>query len=350
MNLTQKGTTLSRMESMSSDYQPKILQKNMKNNVLKILCWIGAVTWMVAACSDDKEEPKPARQEVVIEGEILTLGSDKTAQWKGGEEVGIYMVKAGTNEIVDNYANVKHIAEIRDNKLYFVPADKVPMYFPEDGSAVSFRAYYPYFEGVKTRTWVEKKEKHSALLILDGSLSIPCVTKENTAVNSVQTVKLKLTPILGALTFEMETSAAISSVNMQMNGVYTKAEFNFLTGELVPATIGQLPVQSNLYTQGSRTVIKAGSLVIPSAINDNANLEISLKDNQNQVVAQGTVSLNEMLETKENEEIKENTLYNVAIQVTENGEIKTQLKGTSPLLILNWTEDKEEEEGTAKPE
>ena len=120
----------------------------MKNNVLKILFWIGAAACTVAACSDDKEEPKPARQEVVLEGEILTLGSDKTAQWKGGEEVGIYMLKAGTTEIVDNYANVKHIAEIRDNKLYFVPADKVPMYFPEDGSEVSIRAYYPYLEGV----------------------------------------------------------------------------------------------------------------------------------------------------------------------------------------------------------
>ena len=79
-------------------------------------------------------------------------------------------------------------------------------------------------------------------------------------------------------------------------------------------------------------------------------MEITLKDNQDQVVAQGTVSLNEMLETQENGEMKENTQYNVAVQVTENGEIKTQLKGTSPLLILNWTEDQEEEEGTARPE
>lgn len=328
----------------------------MKNNVLKILCWIGAVTWMVAACSDDKEEPKPARQEVVIEGEILTLGSDKTAQWKGGEEVGIYMVKAGTNEIVDNYANVKHIAEIRDNKLYFVPADKVPMYFPEDGTAVTIRAYYPYFEGVKTRTskWVEVINIHHARIsILEGAVSIttsPCATE--TIITAGQMASLTLEPMLGAVSMEIQVEKMVETANVKMNNVYTDAIYNFLSGELKPSTLGELPFEVNIGSQSSssHSTIKASSLVIPAAVNKEANVEISLKDNQDQVVAQGTVQLNDMLETQENGEMKENTLYNVAIQVTENGEIKTQLKGTSPLLILNWTEDKEEEEGTAKPE
>ena len=330
----------------------------MKNNVLKILFWIGAAACTVAACSDDKEEPKPARQEVVLEGEILTLGSDKTAQWKGGEEVGIYMLKAGTTEIVDNYANVKHIAEIRDNKLYFVPADKVPMYFPEDGSEVSIRAYYPYLEGVKTRTsgWVESAmNNHARIHLVEGTLTVstcPSATKEGAIIKAGERASVTLTPMLGAVSVEIQAASQVTAANVKMNNVYTDASYNFLTGELKPSTLGELPFEVNMGSQSSssHSTIKASSLVIPAAVNKEANVEITLKDNQDQVVAQGTVSLNEMLETQENGEMKENTQYNVAVQVTENGEIKTQLKGTSPLLILNWTEDQEEEEGTARPE
>lgn len=158
--------------------------------------------------------------------------------------------------------------------------------------------------------------------------------------------------MLGAVSVEIQAASQVTAANVKMNNVYTDASYNFLTGELKPSTLGELPFEVNMGSQSSssHSTIKASSLVIPAAVNKEANVEITLKDNQDQVVAQGTVSLNEMLETQENGEMKENTQYNVAVQVTENGEIKTQLKGTSPLLILNWTEDQEEEEGTARPE
>ncbi|HBG58689.1 fimbrillin family protein [Proteiniphilum sp. UBA1028] len=69
------------------------------------------------------------------------------SQWIAGDAVGIYMLSTGTVSVV-NYTNVPYKAESSATVTAF-KADIEPIYYPENGSAVDFMAYYPYLATIE---------------------------------------------------------------------------------------------------------------------------------------------------------------------------------------------------------
>jgi hypothetical protein len=63
-------------------------------------------------------------------------------QWIAGDAVGIYMLATGTATVV-NHTNVPYNAESSATVTAF-KADSEAIYYPENGAAVDFLAYYPY--------------------------------------------------------------------------------------------------------------------------------------------------------------------------------------------------------------
>lgn len=120
---------------------------------------IGCMLLGFQSCSDDKTEGESNPQPVILKAEVYTAGNETGTVWNSGQSLGVYMLKNGTREIAGEHANLKFLADNRGSTGYLVPADNVPVYYPEDGTKVDFRVYYPYDEKIKpaARTCIRPK-------------------------------------------------------------------------------------------------------------------------------------------------------------------------------------------------
>lgn len=113
--------------------------KRIINNVF--LC---SVLSAVIATSCTNNEITPAagdRVAVRISGGVDTRAVNN--EWNANDLIGIAMLKEGTDEVVAPYRNAAYTTA--DGSQNFAPdtPDQI-MYFPVDGSKVTFKSYYPY--------------------------------------------------------------------------------------------------------------------------------------------------------------------------------------------------------------
>ncbi|MFA7583910.1 MAG: fimbrillin family protein, partial [Proteiniphilum sp.] len=100
----------------------------------------------LASCSDhDNTKSSDAQGEITFISGLntpVTRISLDGNQWIAGDAVGIYMLATATATVV-NHTNVPYKAESSATVTAF-KADSEPIYYPENGAAVDFMAYYPY--------------------------------------------------------------------------------------------------------------------------------------------------------------------------------------------------------------
>lgn len=113
--------------------------KRIINNVF--LC---SVLSAVIATSCTNNEITPAagdRVAVRISGGVDTRAVNN--EWNANDVIGIAMLKEGTDEVIAPYRNAAYTTA--DGSQDFAPAtpDQI-MYFPVDGSKVTFKSYYPH--------------------------------------------------------------------------------------------------------------------------------------------------------------------------------------------------------------
>jgi hypothetical protein len=123
-----------------------------------------AAAVVVAAMSSCSAEEKPTtenRVAVRFDANISAeVSSDKTngaktravdAQWSDGDQIGIYMVKAGQPLTPENIAEeVEDVIYATDGTGAFVPSEgETTIYYPIEGS-VDFVAYYPHGNALYT--------------------------------------------------------------------------------------------------------------------------------------------------------------------------------------------------------
>lgn len=114
------------------------------NKVLGIV----AVVCLLAGCGNDNEVTTPetdARVALQVSSgiDVKTRAHDDT--WDANDAIGIYMLNTEVATVAENAANRKYTTEAADNRGIFTPAaaDQT-IYFPVDGTARDFIAYYPY--------------------------------------------------------------------------------------------------------------------------------------------------------------------------------------------------------------
>lgn len=100
----------------------------------------------LASCSDhDNTKGGDAQREITFISGLNTPATRISLdgnQWIAGDAVGIYMLATGTATVV-NHTNVPYNAESSATVTAF-KADSEAIYYPENGAAVDFMAYYPY--------------------------------------------------------------------------------------------------------------------------------------------------------------------------------------------------------------
>lgn len=324
--------------------------KTRKKILASLLLYLSAAAFTACSSEDGKEEAA-VRQPIVLNGEVFSIDSKVGTVWSGGQAVGVYMLKSGTAEVVDNYANVKYLADNRGATGYLVPADNEPMYLPADGSQVDIRAYYPYDPNAgkatsraadiyTTEVVIDEKTKPDDFLYSQNSKGL-----SNS--NTHTTVEIRSMLSLVKIDFECSLDGG-AGLRAHIKNIANRAVFNLIEGKFTNYSVETetpLPMTGTTTQNTNSVTFNMKAVILPGQINRETVLTITVNDDKGNILKEyNPVSLQDVLELKE-EQVEENTQYNVAAQLTEKDEIETQLTGTSAICILNWTGGNDSPEG-----
>lgn len=346
--------------------------KHMKKKWINYLLLLPALLLGTACSNDDGGGEGDNRIPVVLKAEVYTINSNVATVWSGGQRVGVFMLKKGTNEVMSEYSNKEHIADNRGATGYLVPADNIPMYYPDDGTEVEFRVYYPYDPDLETipatRTWKDFAKNNAVTQISVAPTASPIlIDKYATGGTITKTVHLgeaanvSMTPTLSEVKVDIHcTDANVKTLKATIQGMATKAKLDVITGKILNREVeSDLPMKTISTNEGDgSTTHSMSTVIIPGELEADATMQVTAQVTNSETGKTETkkydsVLVSQMLQINQekDEEVEQNTEYTIEAQLTENSStITTQLTGKKSIVVLKWTEDDDEEGGVARPE
>lgn len=196
--------------------------------------------------------------------------------WNANDEVGIYMMNAGSGIGAATAQNKKYIAQT-NGTLTAAPGNGI--YLPESGS-VDFIAYYPYttnVSGDKLAVNVSDQSNPAAidLIYSNGTTGVEATT--------ATTISLGFTHQLTKVTLNVKikdgTIETLNGLGVNMKGISTEGEFNLADGSLT-ATAGtnSKEVAMNVDAQGATAT--ATAIILPTAAStDQTSIDLTFNLN-----------------------------------------------------------------------
>lgn len=284
------------------------------------LLYMGALsTLALVSCTNNDDNSEWYGSEGIVFTSAIQSRVSGNA-WNANDEVGIYMMNAGSGIETATAQNKKYIAQTNGT---LTAASGNGIYLPESGS-VDFIAYYPYttsVSGNKIAVNVSDQSKPAAidLIYSNGTKGIEATT--------ATTISLAFTHQLTKLTLNVTKDATVetlSGLNVTMKGISTEGEFNLADGTLTATTgTNNKEVAMNVNAEGTT----ATAIILPTA---------SASD---QTAINLTFSLNgqSFTYTIDNTAIFEkgtNVTFNANLSINNGKPVVTVGNAT----ITNWTE------------
>lgn len=229
----------------------------MKITNLLYMGALSALTLMSCTSNDDHSEWYGS------EGIVFTTAIQSRVSgnaWNANDEVGIYMMNAGSEIGTATAQNKKYIAQA-NGTLIAAPGNGI--YLPESGN-VDFIAYYPYttnVSGNKVTVNVSDQSNPAAidLIYSNGTKGIEATTATTISLG----FKHQLTKVTLNVSKD-ETVESLNELNVNMKGVSTEGEFNLADGTLtaIPNTNNK-DIAMNVDAQGDNATVTA--IILPSA-------------------------------------------------------------------------------------
>lgn len=138
------------------------------------------------SCTNNEEEKAASNGDKVavrISASVQTRAIDNV--WNENDAIGISMMKPETNAVMEPYRNYAYTTS-GDGNFSPKSADRI-MYFPENGSSVSFKAYYPYKKDLSVSQVIPISVQDQTSLP-----DIDLMTAEHTAGNSIDDPNVQL--------------------------------------------------------------------------------------------------------------------------------------------------------------
>lgn len=191
----------------------------------------------LASCSDqgNRADDKSQREISFVSG--LSLPSTRISldgsQWDAGDGVGIYMLATGTSTVV-NHANVLYNAESSATVTAFKANSEV-IYYPENGAAVDFLAYYPYSASVDNFVYPINLTNQSAGITMHD-LMLAEMNNEGKGYTT-GAVSFTFEHQLAKVTLEFvdHSGSTITPTSVAIKGMNTTANFNLSSALLSEA-------------------------------------------------------------------------------------------------------------------
>ena len=286
------------------------------------LLYMGALsTLALMSCTNNDDNSEWYGSEgIVFTTAIQSRVSGNT--WNANDEVGIYMMNAGSGIEAATAQNKKYIAQT-NGTLTAAPGNGI--YLPESGN-VDFIAYYPYttsVSGNKIAVNVSDQSKPAAidLIYSNGTKGIEATT--------ATTISLAFTHQLTKLTLNVTKDATVetlSGLNVAMKGISTEGEFNLADGTLT-ATAGTNNKDVAMYIDAQGTTATATAIILPTAASTDQT-SLNLTFNLNGQSFTHTISDASIFEKGKN------VSFNANLSINNGKPVVTVGNAT----ISNWTE------------
>ena len=244
----------------------------MKISNLLYMGALSTLTLMSCTNNDDNSEWYGS-EGIVFTTAIQSRVSGNT--WNANDEVGIYMMNAGSGIEAATAQNKKYIAQT-NGTLTAAPGNGI--YLPESGN-VDFIAYYPYttsVSGNKLAVNVSDQSNPAAidLIYSNGTKGVAATT--------ATTINLGFTHQLTKVTLNVTKDGTIETLNglgVNIKGVSTEGEFNLADGTLT-ATAGTNNKDVAMYIDAQGTTATATAIILPTAAStDQTSLNLTFNLN-----------------------------------------------------------------------
>lgn len=244
----------------------------MKISNLLYMGALSTLTLMSCTNNDDNSEWYGS-EGIVFTTAIQSRVSGNT--WNANDEVGIYMMNAGSGIEAATAQNKKYIAQT-NGTLTAAPGNGI--YLPESGN-VDFIAYYPYttsVSGNKLAVNVSDQSNPAAidLIYSNGTKGVAATT--------ATTISLGFTHQLTKVTLNVtkdETIETLNGLGVNIKGVSTEGEFNLADGTLT-ATAGTNNKDVAMYIDAQGTTATATAIILPTAAStDQTSLNLTFNLN-----------------------------------------------------------------------
>lgn len=184
----------------------------------------------IASCTNEEATIAGDNVAVRISGEAGTRAVNNT--WNRNDAIGITMLKDGSAEVVAPYNNYNYATA--DGTENFAPATSAQiMYFPVDGSKVSFKAYYPYSSALPADMMMPVSVTDQSNLA-----AIDLMTAKHTAGTSKDDPNVhlhfyhRLAKVLINLTVEDSGQMSLNGCKLAIKGLKTTGTYDIMGEEL----------------------------------------------------------------------------------------------------------------------
>lgn len=286
------------------------------------LLYMGALsTLALMSCTNNDDNSEWYGSEgIVFTTAIQSRVSGNT--WNANDEVGIYMMNAGSGIEAATAQNKKYIAQT-NGTLTAAPGNGI--YLPESGN-VDFIAYYPYttsVSGNKLAVNVSDQSNPAAidLIYSNGTKGVAATT--------ATTISLGFTHQLTKVTLNVtkdETIETLNGLGVNIKGISTEGEFNLADGTLT-ATAGTNNKDVAMYIDAQGTTATATAIILPTAASTDQT-SLNLTFNLNGQSFTHTISDASIFEKGTN------VSFNAKLSIN-NGKLVVTVGNAT---ISNWTE------------
>lgn len=286
------------------------------------LLYMGALSTLalVSCTNNDDNSEWYGSEGIVFTTAIQSRVSGNT--WNANDEVGIYMMNAGSGIEAATAQNKKYIAQT-NGTLTAAPGNGI--YLPESGN-VDFIAYYPYttsVSGNKLAVNVSDQSNPAAidLIYSNGTKGVAATT--------ATTIRLGFTHQLTKVTLNVtkdETIETLNGLGVNIKGISTEGEFNLADGTLT-ATAGTNNKDVAMYIDAQGTTATATAIILPTAASTDQT-SLNLTFNLNGQSFTHTISDASIFEKGTN------VSFNAKLSINNGKPVVTVGNAT----INNWTE------------
>ncbi len=297
---------------------------------MKKFFYVGAALWafgLTGCTNDDSNAPDPilSEDQVAINVSAALTMNTRAADdhWDPMDSIGISMFKPNTMEVVDGSFNREYITP-NSNGIFNPATIPSTIYFPQDGSTVEFKSYYPYLP-----TLGSDMEYPVSVANQTNLPKIDLMTSEHVSGTSRATpdVVLEFHHRLTKLVFDIEFEEDLFSLDggtLVMQGMKTQGEYELYQDVL---TVDDNSIANiNVPTTTTDDKMTATAIVLPRAAGDGIVFRITTS---------GGETFNARM--MDNLELKSGFQYKFIVKLRKTGVINIET------YIVNWNDGGEYE-------
>lgn len=307
----------------------------MKN--IKIPATLLALAMSLTGCHDTDDPEAATPPALVLVAAVYDINAESSSIWHSGQAFGVYMLD---NDNAPIASNVRHLADNRGVTGYLVP-ESSSLLFPADGRQVNIAAYYPFDKMAADndhRTTIAVREGMAADAYVWADARSASAANPRIALG----FKSQLSQISARL---LNDDPATARIVAQINGAPRSCEFYIPDGRYTGTPDCSSPIGATVKVIEGAFELTAVVAATESSENG-PSIEITALDHAGKEIrTYPPVPLGALMELENGRTFEPNTIYKLAGNLGPD-KLDMKFTGSSPICILNWGTDPDEESGT----